>query len=145
MKIIARLSIIIFTLLFALDVFAQTDIKAEVDKTSITMDDYITYKITITSSERNIPSPQLPKFEGFNVLSQAQSSSISFDKKGSKTTIIFAYILSPKNIGRFKIEPSQAKVKGQTYSTQAFAIEVKPGKTLAPQNNIDPELPQVTL
>lgn len=146
MKILASLLVGIFTLLFTLNVFAQVDIKAEVDKVSITTDDYLTYKITIISSEKSIPSPQLPKFENFNVLSQAQSSSVSFDKKGTKTTLIFVYVLMPKNVGKFKIEPSQAKLKGQTYSTQAFEIEVKAGKTPAQQNNLDPEHPpQVNL
>jgi hypothetical protein len=64
--------------------------------------------------------------------------------------------LSPRQIGKFKIEPSQIKVKGQTYSTQAFEIEVTQGKAtpknhpeekpLTPeQNETKPELPQITL
>lgn len=108
---------------------AETSIKAQVNKTSITTDETLTYKITVTSSEKLLPLPQLPKFEGFEVVSQAQSSQISFSRKENKVIITYDFILVPTTIGKFKIEPSIIKIKNKTYSTDAFEIEVTQGKT----------------
>ncbi len=138
-------------------VFAQDlSIKAEVDKTSLSSDENLTYKLIITSSEKKLPSPQIPKFAGFNVISKAQSSTISFAKSEIKTIVVYAFILAPSDIGKFKIEPSTIKVNDKTYSTQEFEIEVtkgkgkpqpKPEKKPALPKEIQPptDKPQVTL
>jgi len=133
MKKIIILSVI-FTSLFIATSFAQTSIKAEVDKTIVTTDDTITYKLIITSSEKNIPTPQLPKFTGFRVISSAQSSTVSFTKGNIKTIFVYAFILAPTDIGKFKIEPSEIKIKNETFSTASFEIEVNPVRNTKPLN-----------
>lgn len=147
---------LLFISLFTAAAFGETSIKAEVDKTSLTADDSFTYKLTITSSEENMPAPALSKFTGFKILSSAQSSTMSVIKNNIKTIIAYTFILAPANIGRFNIEASTIKIKKETYSTPAFVIEVKPGKTrpkakpkekpLLPEE-IQPETeePQITL
>jgi len=137
MKKVIILSVI-FTSLFIAEAFAQTSIKAEVDKAIVTRDDDITYKLIITSSEKNIPKPQLPKFTGFKIISSAQSSTVSFTpplragagfiKGDAKTIVVYAFVLIPTDIGKFKIEPSSIKIKNETYSTSTLEIEVKQGK-----------------
>ncbi|MFH1640636.1 MAG: hypothetical protein ABIA66_01595, partial [Candidatus Omnitrophota bacterium] len=69
--------IILFILISSVNIRAETNIKAEVDKSAITTDETIVYKLTITSSEKNIPQPTFPQFNEFIVLSQAQTSEIS--------------------------------------------------------------------
>lgn len=108
--------------------FTETSIKSEVDKKSITTDENVIYKLTITSTDKNIPQPQLPKFTGFVVISQVQSSNISLVKGGIKTILVYAFVLTPIVIGKFKIEPSFIKVKNKTCSTDTFEIEVTQGK-----------------
>ena len=136
--------------------FAETNIKAEVDKTSITADEAITYKITITSTDHKIPSPQVPKFQDFNVISRAQSSSVSLAQNQVKTVLVYAFILTPTRTGKFTIEPASVKIKKDTYSSESFEIEVTEGKIKpkSPQKerpslpqNIQPESeePQITL
>lgn len=120
---------IVFGSLFLGSVWAETSIKAEVDKTSITTDETITYKLVITSSDKKLPTPQLPKFEDFSVLSQAQSQTMSLVKSNVKTILVYTFILMPVNIGKFKIESSSIKIKNEIYSTDAFEIEVRQGKT----------------
>jgi hypothetical protein len=143
------LILFIFLFFFLDSAYAQTTIKAEVDKTTLTTDDTLTYKLIITSSEKKIPAPQVPKFEGFNIISQAQSSTLSFVKGNIKTILVYAFILAPTDIGKFKIEPSQIIVKGKTYSSEGFEIEVTQGKMKPkiPPEKIQPEseTPQVTL
>ena len=131
--------------LFLTFTWAETSIKAEVDKINITTDEVLTYKLIITSSDKKIPTPQLPKFEGFNVLSQAQSQTMSLLKSNVKTILVYAFILAPIDIGKFKIKPGSIKIKNETYSTDTFEIEVKEGKTkpAIPQEE-KPSLPKET-
>ncbi len=129
------ITIILFILSFARVVFAETAIKAEVNKTKITTDEAVTYKIIIISTEKNTPSPTFPKFAGFKVISQIQSSTVSFVKNNVETNLTRIFLLTPINIGKFKIEPSSIKIKGKTYSTEGFEIEITEGKT-------KPSLPQ---
>lgn len=125
MKRIIILSLI-FTNLFIAGAFAQTTIKAEVDKTSITTDEVLTYKLIITSLEKSVPTPQLPKFIGFKAISSTQSSSVTFTKGSVKTIVVYAFVLAPTDTGKLKIEPSS--IKNETFSTEPFEIEVKQGK-----------------
>lgn len=138
--------IIILSLIFASfisEAFAQTSLKAEVDKTSLTIDEAITYKLIITSLEKNIPAPKLPKFTGFKVIASTQSSSVTFTKGNLKTSVVYAYVLLPTGIGKFKIEPSTIKIKNETFSTGIFEIEVKQGKPkLEPEEK--PSIPEKT-
>ncbi len=136
--------------------FAETTITAEVDKLKITPDETLTYKLVITSTEKNIPEPAAPDFAGFAVISQAQSSTISFIESGIKSIIVYAFILEPQAAGKFKINPSRIKFKNKIISSQEFEIEVKPAKAGTkklpeektiplPETPSESEQPQVTL
>ena len=148
--------VLIFIFLFITPAIAETSIKAEVDKKSITTDEMLTYKLTIISSEKKLPTPEVPKFEGFNVISQAQSSTISFVKSDIKTILVYAFILAPTDVGKCNIGPSTIKIKDKTYSTEPLEIEVtqgkaKPGEKPAQKPSLPPvpqpetEQPQITL
>lgn len=147
---------IIFVFALITSAFADTEIKVEVDKTKITTDQTLTYKLTITTTENKIGEPKMPKFDSFNVLSVVRSSNVSFEGGTTKKTLIFAFVLAPTSTGKFKIEPSQVKIGNKTYSTEQFEIEVTQGKSTPkipqeqipsqPQENLpQSEEPQVTL
>ena len=121
-------SLVIFVFAFIPLSFAEMSIKAEVDKTRLTTDETLTYKITITSSKENLPQTQIPKFEGFNVLSTTQSSTMEFIGNNIKAVLVYAFVLAPADIGKFKIAPSTIKINKQVYSTDTFEIEVTQGK-----------------
>jgi hypothetical protein len=155
MKIMFVFIITLFILLIKVNSFAETSIKAEVNKTRITTDETLDYKLTIISTEKNIPQPELPQFKDFNLISQSQSSSISFGKNTIKTILVYEFILNPLKEGEFKIESSIISVGGKTSSTQSFEIKVTAGK-IKPQvppkekpsqpEEIQPELKeQITL
>ena len=120
-------------------VFADTSIKAEVDKAAITTDELLTYKLTVVSTEKNIPPPKIPEFKGFSVVSRAQSSTVSFQQRGMQTILVFAFILLPRETGKLKIEPAQVTVLGKVYSSQASQVEVKQGR--AQKEEPGPEIP----
>ena len=148
--------ILIFSFSFICQSFAQTQIKSEVDKTRISTDEALTYKLTVTSSEKNITQPKFPEFKDFVILWQAESSTISFAKGGAKTILEYTFLLAPKNTGKFTIEPARIEAEGKTYTSEKFEIEVTPGKLepkplpeekpSKPRNALpESEEPQVTL
>lgn len=127
---------------------AETLISAQVDKASITTDEALTYKITIESADKRLPAPTVPKFKGFDVISQAQSSNFSLGKGAVKAVMVYTFILAPREAGKFNIESVSLKIGNKTYSTPSFEIEVTPGKP-KPKTQEIPALPedpgQVTL
>ena len=131
---------LLFVFLAASQVFAQTALKAEVDKKEITTDELLTYKLILSTSEKRVSLPSLPKFNGFIVISQAESSTVSFLKNGARTILVYAFILAPKEPGKFTIEPGTLKLKNSLISSESFEIEVKPGK-LKPQPQPEEKLP----
>lgn len=145
--------------LAVLPAFAQDTIKAEVDALKLSLDQQLTYKIIITSSQEDIPQPQLPKFEDFSILSEAQSSTISFVKGTVKSILVYAFILAPRKSGKLKIEPASIKIKNKIYSSNSLEIEVAPAgrdsaksesqeKRPSPQESTvppKPDTPSITL
>jgi hypothetical protein len=127
---------------------------AEVDKFKVTTDDVLTYKVTVSSSEQLIPAPKLPEFKDFEVVSQLQSSQMSWGKDGSKTNTEYTFTIIPKTTGKLKIDPAILRIKDKSYSSEEFQIEVAQGERI-PKTRIKPEftpdlpddedLPQVTL
>jgi hypothetical protein len=107
---------------------AQVTIKAEIDKGKLTTDDLLTYKLTVTSALKKMPNPQLPDFSGFHIISQAQSSSISLGKSNYGIKLEYTYLLKAFGPGKFTIGPSSIKIKGDTYLTDSFEVDVEQGK-----------------
>jgi hypothetical protein len=120
--------LIFFIFLFIGAACAESTIKAEVDKKRITADEEIVYKITVVSGEKNSPEVKLPRFDGFNVISSAESSTVSFLNKGLTTHFLFVFILEPRTTGTLKILPATLKTAAGSLATEAFEIEVTPGK-----------------
>lgn len=127
---------------WAQDAVPETIIKAEVDKLKASTDDAINYKLTIVSYKQNIPPPSLPKFEGFNLISQMQSSTVSYARGKIKTSKVYIFFLSAKNPGKIKIEPAELKIKDEIYKSQGFEIEVTQGKGQLSPNPKQKQLPR---
>jgi hypothetical protein len=106
--------------------FAETSVKAEVDKLSLSADKFITYKITVASTEKLSPELQLPDFKGFTVVSQGQSSSMSLSTGSVENSIVYAFVLGPQKEGVFTIQPAKVTVGDQVYATDSFEIQVFP-------------------
>jgi len=124
----------IFSLWFAAFAYAETSIKAEVDKASISTDELLTYKVTVESSEKKTPVPVFPKFSGFKIISTAQSAQISLNKSAFKNTMVFTFVLAAEDTGKLSIAPAVLKINNQDFSTDAFTIEVKQGKVPLPKD-----------
>ncbi len=103
---------------------AETLLKAEVDKTALTTAEPVTYKLILQSSERNLPHPKFPSFKGFAVVSQAQSSTMLFQKGAAKTVLVYVFILLAKEPGTLDIGPAQVTVQGKTLDSESFSLKV---------------------
>jgi|GEM_PF-1099226 len=120
----------VLLLLLNTGVYADNSIKAEVDKTSLTTDQQLSYKITISSGDRKLSSPKLPEFDGFTIASQIQSSYTSFVMNNEvKSKTVYTYVLIPVKTGILTIPPAKVVIKGEEYQTDTFEIEVIQGKT----------------
>lgn len=106
--------------------FCEVSVKADVDKLKVTTDEDITYKVTVVNSGKIMPKVKFPKFDGFKVLSQAQSSTISFAKSKIETILIYAYILRPLTAGKYTIGPTEV-VNDKVYKSDSFEVEVSQG------------------
>jgi hypothetical protein len=147
----------ILSCLFCRGAFAEVTLKAEVDKKSLSTDEILTYKITISYSDVKVSDPALPVFQGFQVVSSAQSSSISLGRGKGKSSLSYAFVLAPEKAGKIKIEAASIKADGQTYSSDAFEIEVTQGarqpqpvlpktKPTSPKKSVpQSEEPEITL
>ncbi len=140
MKLIRILVFLISLFIPVIPALADITVKAEVDKPAITTDELLTYKLVISSMEKNILSPKLPEFKDWAVVSQAQSSSVSFQDGGAQSVLVFVFILLPKKSGKLNIEAVQVTVKGKLYISEAFQIEVKQGNARLPEES-SPEIP----
>lgn len=134
-----------FLFLFLGAAFAQGPIKAEVDKTSLAMGETLNYKITINYTGKEHARPKIPKFEGFRVVSSAQSSNVSFVKNNIQRNTVYIYILAPTAAGNFKIEPTTIKIGKDAYASDTFKIEVQPAPPDKPLPLPESDQPQITL
>jgi len=123
---------LIFLCLFVALAYAGTSIKAEVTKPKLSADEAFIYRLTIATTEKKLPLPELPSFENFNLLSQAQSSTMSYAKNEIITTLIYEFYLAPTAAGQFIIKPSSIKINDSKVFTATFEIEVTPGSNQLP-------------
>lgn len=110
--------------------FAQDlSFRAYVDKSEVTLDDQITLTIEV-SGKQNVPDPELPLIEDFEVHSSGRSTSFSFVNGKVSSSVTYNYTMVPKKEGQFYIGAATLKYKGQSYQTQPIEIVVKAGRAL---------------
>lgn len=132
-------------LVSSLAVFAELTIHAEVDKTELTTEETLTYKVSITSVGNETLFPEIPEFENFLVLSQMQSTQLSFGGAQAEKTFVYSFVLRPKKDGELTIKPAVIRVGDQEYSSDSFSINVSPGQTQAPEVMPETGQPRITL
>ncbi len=98
----------------------------------------VTFTIHNTNQGEFVP----PKFRGFNVVSgpmHSMSTQIINGKVSTEES--YSYTLEPKQIGKLRINSGILKLKGKTYKSQPFAIEVlkKSGSNATNQKDLQQE------
>lgn len=106
-------------------VFADISISASVDKNVISLDEQVTLQVVVSGNVTNIPQPQIPKLNGFQIYSSGRSQNISIINGQVSSSVSFNYILSPTKIGEFEIPPITVTYQGKTYQTEPIKIKVE--------------------
>jgi tetratricopeptide (TPR) repeat protein len=121
------LGMFIFALCFLSLANAQElTVTAKVDRTTIRLNQSLTYKVIVTGSEiRNAPKPVLPDLENkFLITSSASASSFTMVNNQMSSSKTQSFTLKPIRPGKFVIEPAMINFNGKTYKTNSLEIEV---------------------
>jgi len=117
-------------------------IRAEVNRTSLTTDDFLTLSVTVRSgSGGTISQPIVPVLDDFRLLGSSITSSTSIINGIVSSEVIYLYQLQPTRTGTLEIPAFTIDVNGQTHSTDPIQIQVTQGATGALQL---PAAPTVT-
>ena len=84
---------------------------------------------------KNLPAPTLPKINGFSVYSSGRSQNISFVNGVVSTSLVYNYVLSPRSVGKYKIDSVILKYKNREYKTDPISVEVVTAKQTIPEKS----------
>ncbi len=109
---------------FVSTVFAQSPITAEVDRTTLSLDEKLMLTVTVAGDFISIPNPDLSGVTDFSVASSGTSTQISFVNGEMTSQGIYYFQLRPLKTGELVIPSISVNVDGQTYQTEPINIEV---------------------
>ena len=99
------------------------ELNAYVDKNTLTINDYFKYTVEISGSIGTMQKPELPDLSQFHILSgPSESSSYQYINGAMSASKTFTYLLQPKKIGEFVIQPVKLKVKKEVLKTEPIVI-----------------------
>ncbi len=117
----------------ALRLNAQVDVHAEVNTTTVTLNEEINLTVYVTAPTTNIEAPQMPSLPSFNIYSAGQSRQVNMMNGKVTANLQFNYILTPRFAGKTKIESFTIKVAGQDYKTEPIEVEISRNTPSAPR------------
>ena len=115
--------LLILVVLTGFGLSADLQISAQVNKTSLSMNDVVKYTLKI-EGERNVEVPR-PNFQGLQIRSgPSQSSQIQIINGEINASKTISWWLSPLKTGKIEIAPVTVKHKGNSYSSQTITLNV---------------------
>lgn len=109
-------------------------VASRVDKVRLTMEEPLTFSVTITGPVTSTPRITLPSLEGFAVLSTGQSQQANIRAGETQLSVTLQYILAPTAPGKQTLGPVTVEHEGQRYQTVPIEVEV----TGAPRPPVEP-------
>lgn len=97
---------------------------AEVDKTSVALDDVVTLRVTLSGDGVDGAKPVIPNLPGFRATPAGQSQNISFVNGRVSSEVSYSYILQPQAAGNYTIPPLTVMIGGRPRSTAPIAVRV---------------------
>ena len=115
----------------------EMPITAEVDRTSVSIDEVFTLTVTVTGSS-GLPTPAVWDFSGVdvNILSKSTASQLNIRSNQTSAKIVIHYRLQPTDSGTLIIGPITIVIDGQAHSTEPITVEVNSG--IAPSRQTAP-------
>ncbi len=134
-----KIPIIIGILFFtcALDSHAQVEVRAEVNTTTVTLNEEINLTVYVTAPSTNIEVPQMPSLPNFNIYSAGQSRQVNMVNGKVTARLQFNYVLTPRFAGKTTIGAFTVKVAGQDYQTEPIEVEISRQTPSAPRTAWD--------
>src|SRR3989338_7628445 len=108
----------------------EPEINASLDKNSVRVNEEIHLNIKITGVRDSLQAPHLPSLEGFEIFYSGRSSRFSFINGKSESLTEFNYVLVPRSVGRFVMQPIEISVDNKTYRTNQLEINVEADQTV---------------
>jgi tetratricopeptide (TPR) repeat protein len=105
----------------------EPTVRAEVDRTQITLDDRITLEVIVEGRVRSIEDPQFPPLDDFDVYGNTRSQSMQIVNGVMSVSTSFIYVLAPKRDGTLAIGAFTVRAGGKEYKTAPIAITVGGG------------------
>ena len=109
------------------DVATAQSVQALVDRTTIGVEETVTYTVEVLESDPNTISPlSPPTTTGLDLLSRfpSRSTNVSWVNGVVTTTTRFSWQFSPVETGQAYFEPLSVVVGGVTYTTEGISVEV---------------------
>ncbi|KAF0155974.1 MAG: Uncharacterized protein FD189_1222, partial [Elusimicrobia bacterium] len=121
---------------------AGLTVAASVDRHEVDIDGSVRLTVTISGDTANVPEPEIPRLNSFNVYSSGRSQNISFINGRVSSSVVFTYILEPRYIGKAVIPPISVFTGTEKFMTQQIEILVRGAARRAqPQTGAQPQTP----
>lgn len=108
----------------------EISFQATVDKKELTMDDRLTYTLTVTGARE--AQPELGEIKGFEVLGSSTSTQVSISNGQTQISKSFQYNLIPLQEAVIVIPSATMRYGGRTYKTHPIVVRVVENKPAAP-------------
>jgi len=133
MKAFLKYVWILPVLLFAVQLTAQTNFTASVDKNPVGVNDNFKLILTLENANGNINPPDLKDFK--LIFGPAKSTNYQFVNGQASSSISFTYTLAPRQEGSFTISEAVAETDKGTLKTKPITLKVVSGgaSTAAPR------------
>lgn len=102
-------------------------ITAEVDRTTLTTDEALNLTITVRTTTSEQVSPELPSFDGFDILGTSTSQQLVFESGRLNSQMSYSFRLRPNQVGTLSIPAIEVTIDGQSHETEPIAITATPG------------------
>jgi hypothetical protein len=102
-------------------------LSAEVDRTTLTMNDTLTLQLTLSGGRGGGAQPQLPAIPGFRATFAGQSQNINYMNGHVSSQVQFTFALAPLSPGEHVIPAISMTVNGHPLSTQPIPVTVLSG------------------
>lgn len=102
-------------------------LRAEVDRTRITLDEQLLLEVTIEGKFRSVDEPARPPLEDFDVYQRGRSQGMQIVNGDFTASTTFTYVLVPKREGSFTIGSFVTKLGGKELRSAPIAITVGGG------------------
>lgn len=132
----------LLTLLFSSVAQAgDLSLTADVDRTTLSMNDTLTLQLTFSGGRISVPQPTLSDIPGFRATFAGQSQNINYINGKISSQVVFTFALAPQSPGEHVIPAISMTVGGENLTTLPIPIKVVSG-TAGPAPAVRGESPQ---